>query len=171
MQYYRSDFTHAHQRERATSFGLLATVMLTQPRMQLAFFGVKRHCWLMVSLLFTMIPRAFSPKLYSSRSAPDCVCAWGYSISHAGQCTWLYWLHAIPASPFLQPTKNLLNISPAHYHLLRAQQTSHLCVIIQFIKTILHRISLRTDPQRTRLVSSCQMDFVPSIPLRPKWHA
>lgn len=44
-------------------------------------------------------------------------------------------------------------------------------LIIQFITTKLHRIILRTDPQRTWPVSSCQMDFVPSIPLRPEWHA
>lgn len=40
--------------------------MLMEPRMQLAFFSTKTHCWLMVNLLFTMIPRVFPPKMYSS---------------------------------------------------------------------------------------------------------
>lgn len=165
MQYYRSGFTHAHQRERATSFDLLAAVMLTQPRLQ-ATFCVKRCRWLMVifvvrhdsqGLSFKVVFQPVSPTLY------QCM-----RLFHFTRRT----LHlTLTAKPFLQPTKKPLNSSPAHYHLLKAQQISHLCLIIQFIKTVLHRISLRTDPQRSWLVGSCQMDFVPSVPLRPERHA
>lgn len=95
------------------------------------------------------------------------------------QCTGLFnptcrtvpgsvWLLTVPA--LFQPTKSFWRA--ALPTVICWEHSKYLlCLIIQFIKTILHRISLRTDPQRTWPVSSCQMDFVPSSPLRPEWHA
>lgn len=122
MQYFRIYFTSTLQRGRDTSLCLLAAVMLMQPRVQLTFFSIKTHCWLMISLLFTMIPRAFPLNLVSSYSSAICICTQGYSASPAGLYLVMFDFSQVPA--FFQATKILLKSSPAHYHLLRAQPIS-----------------------------------------------
>lgn len=122
----------------------------------------------MVSLLFTMIPRAFPLKLDSSYSSANSICAQGYSTPQAG----LY-LVIFDFSQYLHFSRPQRSFWRAALPTIICWEHSKylLSLIIQFIKTILHRISLRTDPQRTWPISSCQTDFVPSIPLRPEWHA
>jgi len=42
--------TRAEQRGRITSLDLLATLLLMQPRLRLAFWAVSTHCWVTSSL-------------------------------------------------------------------------------------------------------------------------
>lgn len=44
---------------------------LRQPRMLLAFFATRTHCWLTSSLVPTTTPKSFPPRLLSSQSAPS----------------------------------------------------------------------------------------------------
>ena len=41
------------------------------PRIPLAFLAARSHCWLMVNLSSTRIPRSLSAELHSSRSVPS----------------------------------------------------------------------------------------------------
>ena len=63
--------TSAEQRGGVTSPDLLAVLCLMQPRRSLAAFGTRAHCCLVVNLVPTRTPRAFSAKLFRSWSAPS----------------------------------------------------------------------------------------------------
>ena len=62
--------TRAEQRERITSFDLLATIFVLHPKIPLAFLATRAHCWLMANLMSTRTCRSFSTELPSSRSSP-----------------------------------------------------------------------------------------------------
>lgn len=59
---------HVESRGRVTSLKLLTSLLLMQPRMLLAFFALRVHRWLTVSL---STPKSFSAELLSRRSAPQ----------------------------------------------------------------------------------------------------
>ncbi|KAK4829131.1 hypothetical protein QYF61_002210 [Mycteria americana] len=50
--------SHLEQRGRITSLDLLAMLLLMQPRIQLAFWAVSAHCWVMSGFSFTITPKA-----------------------------------------------------------------------------------------------------------------
>lgn len=51
-----------HFSRRITSLSLLVTLVRIQPRVLMAAFARRSHCWLMVRLSSTRTPRAFSAK-------------------------------------------------------------------------------------------------------------
>ena len=59
------------QRGRITSFDLLVTILLMQPRIHLAFWTARAQCLLMLSLSSTNTPKSFSSGLLSSHSPPN----------------------------------------------------------------------------------------------------
>ena len=69
-QHSRCGLSIAEQRGRITSLDLLATLFAMYPRIRLAFWATRSHCWLMTNQLPTRTPRSFSTELLSSRSAP-----------------------------------------------------------------------------------------------------
>ena len=63
--------TRAKQRGTITSLALLATPLLMEPRILLAFQAASAHCWLMSSFLSTRTPKSFSARLLSRTSSPS----------------------------------------------------------------------------------------------------
>jgi len=53
------------ERDRITSLDLLATLLLMQPEIRLAFWAVRAHCWLMSIFPSTSTPRSFLAGLHS----------------------------------------------------------------------------------------------------------
>lgn len=70
--------TSAEWRGRITCFDLWSLHFIL-PRMVLAFFSVKLHCWLVISFLSPRTPMAFSTELLSSKLAPSVYGACIYS--------------------------------------------------------------------------------------------
>jgi len=78
----RWGFTSAAQRSRITSLSLLATPLLMQPRVPLAFWAVSACIWCMCSFLSTRTSRSSagllsvssSPSLYSYLGLPQLKC-------------------------------------------------------------------------------------------------
>lgn len=66
-------------------------LLLMQPRILLATFVVRAHCWLMFNLFSTRTLWSFSTKLLSSRLDPRVTIAWGYSTLGAGFHICLCW--------------------------------------------------------------------------------
>jgi len=62
---------------RITSLSLLTIIYLMQPRILLASFATRAHCWIMVKLVSIRTPRSFSAKLFSSWVAPSVYCCMG----------------------------------------------------------------------------------------------
>ncbi|KAK4832903.1 hypothetical protein QYF61_026546 [Mycteria americana] len=60
MQYPRWGLTRVEQRGRITSLDLLVTLLLMQPRIQLAFWAASAHCRVLLSFLSTNTPKSFS---------------------------------------------------------------------------------------------------------------
>lgn len=83
--------------ERSSPFHLLAELFLMHPRMLLAFFAARLHCWLIVNLL-TRVPWLFSPELLSGLSS-RCASAWDDFAFP------LVELHGFPIGSFLEPIK------------------------------------------------------------------
>jgi len=83
----------------------------------------------MVNLLFLSSPRSLSAELHSSRSAPACTAAWGYSSPGTGPALALVELHEISLCPALQPVQVLLNGSTAFRCI---SYSSQFCVISKF---------------------------------------
>lgn len=59
VQYSRRHLTSAEERQVIMSLDLLAKVLLLNPRMLLASFATKAHCWLLCSLWSTKTPSPF----------------------------------------------------------------------------------------------------------------
>ncbi|KAK4821667.1 hypothetical protein QYF61_027135 [Mycteria americana] len=59
MQSSRQGLTRVEQRDRITSLDLLAMLLLTQPRISLAFWAASAHCWLMSSFFIHQYPQVF----------------------------------------------------------------------------------------------------------------
>ena len=76
MQDSRWGLTRAEQRARITSLNLLATLLLMQPRIQLAFWAMGTHCSLRSSFSSTSTPKSFSAGLLSSPSCPSLYWYW-----------------------------------------------------------------------------------------------
>lgn len=70
--------------------GPAGTVLLTQPKMQLAITATKAHCWLTVSLLLSRTPKPFSASIPAPMRAGAC------------SCSGLAEFPEVPLSPFLQ---------------------------------------------------------------------
>ena len=68
MQYSRSGFTRVHERGRITILDLLATLLLIQPRIRLAFWAVSGHCCVMLSISSTTAPKTLFSGLPSIHS-------------------------------------------------------------------------------------------------------
>jgi len=49
---------------------LLATLLLMQPRIWLAFWAASAHCWVILSLLSTRTPKSFSAALNPLNAQP-----------------------------------------------------------------------------------------------------
>lgn len=64
-------------RGKFTSLVLMASLFLTQIRMQLTFLAIWAQSWLMLRWLLTNTSRSFSAGELSSHSAPDCSTARG----------------------------------------------------------------------------------------------
>jgi len=63
--------TRAEQRGRVPSLDLLATMLLMQPRVWLAFWAASAHCRVMLSFSSTSTPKSFSSGLLSVHPAPS----------------------------------------------------------------------------------------------------
>lgn len=83
--------------EGSSPFHMLAELFLMHPRMLLAFFAARLHCWLIVNLL-TRVPCLFSPELLSGLSS-RCASAWDDFAFP------LVELHRFPTGSFLEPVK------------------------------------------------------------------
>ena len=71
MQYSRWGLTGAEQRSRTTSLNMLATLILMQPRIRLAFWAASARCQLMLNFSSTSTHKSFSSGLLSSHSLPS----------------------------------------------------------------------------------------------------
>ena len=69
IQYFRWVLIRAEQRGTITSLALLATPLLMQPRILLAFQAARAHCWLMTSFSSIRTPTFFSLELVSMSSS------------------------------------------------------------------------------------------------------
>ena len=67
--------TNAEQRGRITSIGLLAMLLLMQPRMLLAASAARAHCWLVFNLVSNRTSKAFSTELLLGRLVPSVLSA------------------------------------------------------------------------------------------------
>jgi len=76
--------TCAQQRGSITSLSLLAALFLMQPRMLLAVFAPKAHCWLTFSWVLTRIHRSFSGSYFLDGWPPVGVAAQGFSSTGTG---------------------------------------------------------------------------------------
>jgi len=100
-QHSRCALTSAEGRGRIRSCSLLATLILMQPRVVLAFFEARARCW----LVFNFVSRkSFSAKLLSSWLPSAHTGAWGYSQAQGFALT-LVELHEVPVDPFLPPVE------------------------------------------------------------------
>ena len=63
--------SRGEQRGRIPSLDLLVTLLVMQPRTQLAFWAASAHCHLMLSFLSTNTPKSFFSGLLSIRSLPS----------------------------------------------------------------------------------------------------
>ena len=63
------------------SLSLLVTLVLMQPRICLAFWAARAHCWFMSSLPSTRTPKSFSARLTSIVLYPAYIDNWS---SHSG---------------------------------------------------------------------------------------
>ncbi|KAK4832076.1 hypothetical protein QYF61_020632 [Mycteria americana] len=70
-QYWRWGLTRVGCRDRITSLDLLATLLLMQPRIWLAFWAASTHCQLMSSFSSTSTPKSSSAGLLSIPSSPS----------------------------------------------------------------------------------------------------
>lgn len=70
MQESRWSLMGVEQRGRVTSLDLLATLLLMQLKIWLAFWSASAHWWLMLSFLSTNTPKCFSTGLLSIPSSP-----------------------------------------------------------------------------------------------------
>ena len=67
----RWDLTRAEQRRRIPSLDLLATLLLMQPRIQLAFWDLNTHCQVLLSFSLANTPKSFLVGLLSIHSPPS----------------------------------------------------------------------------------------------------
>jgi len=152
------------QRKRITCLNLLAVLFLMQPRMLLAFFAVRTHCWLMFNLLSTRTSKSHSAELLSSHLAS--------SMHWQNLALPFVKHHEIPLCPILQPVQVHLNgstttwcivlcsnSSPSLYHLQICRDA--LCPITSFLTKRLNCNSLSISPWGTgQLVTCLQVNFV-----------
>jgi len=88
MQYSKSGLTSAEQRDKITSFALLAVLLLLPPRIQLAFGA---HCWHMSRLPSTSIPGPFWKGCAPSLHPPVCTDSGDCYNPGARPCIWVCW--------------------------------------------------------------------------------
>jgi len=86
--YSRWGLTSAEQKGRITSLHLLATLLLMQPRIQLAFWPVTTHYWLMSSLPSTSPLSPFQQGYVLCFHPPACADSGGCHDPGARPCTW-----------------------------------------------------------------------------------
>ena len=70
-QYSRWGLMRAEWRGRTTSLNLLVTLLLMQPRIQLACWAARTHWQLMLNFSSIDTPKSFSSELLSSHSLPN----------------------------------------------------------------------------------------------------
>ena len=92
-----------------TSLSLRVTLLLMQPRRQLAFFATRAHFWLMFNRLSTRTLRSFLQSCFSDSQPPACTGAWGYFSQMQDIALAFVELQEIPVGPSLQPVKVPLN--------------------------------------------------------------
>jgi len=71
MQDSKWGLTRVEQRGRIPSLDLLATLLLMQPKTQLAFWAASTHCRVLLSSSSTMTPKSSSSGLLSIHSLPS----------------------------------------------------------------------------------------------------
>lgn len=86
-QYCSYGFSSAEERGRITSFNLLATCLLVQPRIPPNFIRARSHCWIMYNFLSSRIPASFSAKTSFSWVAPANTSSCIFSSHDVGLCT------------------------------------------------------------------------------------
>lgn len=69
MQYCKWDLKRTEQRETIFSFALLVSHLVIKPKMQLAFWAVSAHCWLVSSFSSTRTLKSFFSVLFSIQSS------------------------------------------------------------------------------------------------------
>lgn len=74
--YSRWSLVKAEQRGRITCPDLLPTLLLMQPRIQLAAWGARTHYWVMSNFLSMGTSKSFSSKLLDMCSSPSHICVW-----------------------------------------------------------------------------------------------
>lgn len=104
-EYFSCCVTDRQKRRRIASLDLLATLMLTWHRMQLAFFLLQGRTADAFNL-FARSPRSFSARLLSRWSPP--AGAWNYSLPDAGLCVCFPWILRFLSAHFLQLLEVLL---------------------------------------------------------------
>ena len=78
----------SEQKGRITSFTLLVTLLLTQPRTQLAFWAAREHCWLTSSCHPPLPPGPFWQGCAPSFHPPACIDCGSCLNPDARPCTW-----------------------------------------------------------------------------------
>ena len=96
----------------------MATYILMQPRVQLAFWDAKTHCWLIFSFLSTNTPKSFSTELLSIYSLPILYSCLGLPwprcrTLHLALCMRFAWAHLSSLSRSLWMASLPSNISTA----------------------------------------------------------
>lgn len=79
-----------------------------QPRIQLAFWALSVHCWVILSFLSTNIPKFFSSGLFSVHFSPSLYfCLWLPQPRHTGLALGLAGYHKVCTGPPLHTVKSL----------------------------------------------------------------
>ena len=122
--------TRAEQRGRITSLDLLATLLLMQSSVQLAFWAVSAHCWLMPSFSSTSTPKSFSAGLLSIPSSP--VLILGAALTQVQDLALgLVELHEIPTVPPLQLVQVSLDDILSFSHVGYTTQLGVICKLAE----------------------------------------
>lgn len=131
----------------------LAWPLLSFP---LTFLALRAHCCLLLNLLSSRTPRAFSAKLLFSCEALGHELVTRIALSQGQRFALpLVEIPDVPVSPFLQPAEAPLGGSTTFWFLshssemcvIRKVAESTLCPIIQIFMMMLNRIETHIDPQ------------------------
>ena len=129
-QYSRWGLTSAEQKGRITSLHLLATLLLMQPRIQLAFWTARAHRWLMSNLPSTSTPMFFLQ--VCTQSLQPCTDSGGSHDRGARHCTWTCWIFWGSLGPTDQAC---LDLSESHL-IKHVKHTTQLSVTAKFADTV-----------------------------------
>lgn len=133
----------------------------------LATFTTRAHCWFMVNLMSSTIPKSCSAKLLSSQSATSMYCCIGLFLP--GCRTWHFPLlnFETPVCSFLQPVLVPLNDSKTIWSLSHSSQFRTIFklledVLCSTVQVVNEEVSVdpSIDSWWTQLVAGLQLNFL-----------